>query len=162
MIAVQPTTFARWIFAVVLAAQLGCSGAEPTAPEATEPLNVTVTTRERAPGEASPAVYASSVMGDLVVRVTRPALCMTQVSAAVNRAPLRIDIVSHVSPDPAPNCSAAGLSSYVVDYVGTVGSPPPGSYDVRVFEGAGDQSPRFLGSATVKLSAFVCPTCSSQ
>jgi hypothetical protein len=159
---VKPTIFATSIVAMVLAAQLGCSGADPTAPEATEPLNVTVTTRERAPGEASPAVHASSVMGDLLVRVTRPALCGTQVRAAVNRAPLRVDIVSHVSPDPGANCSAAGLSSYVVDYVGTVGSLPPGSYVVRVFEGAGDESPRFLGSATVSLSAFVCPACSTQ
>jgi hypothetical protein len=101
-------------------------------------------------------------MGELVVRVTRPALCMTLVSAAVNRAPLRIDIVSHVSSNPNADCDMAGLSSYVVDYAGTVGSLPPGSYVVRVFEGTGDQSPRFLGSTKVSLSAFVCPACSTQ
>lgn len=158
----KPTIFATSILAMVLAAQLGCSGAAPTAPDATEPLPVTVQTRTPAPAEAIPAVYASSVSGELVVRVTRPALCATIVSAAVSRAPQRIDIVSHVSPNPAALCSMAGLAGEVVDYVGTVGSLPPGPYLVRVFEGLGDATPRFIGSASVNLSALVCPSCLTQ
>lgn len=154
----KPKIFATLIVAAITAAQVGCIGGNPTAPRATEPLLVSVQTRPATPGEPVPAVYASSVLGNLVIRVTRPVMCALAVSAAVSRAPHRIDIVSHVSPSPATLC-AGDLSSMVVDYTGSVGSLAQGPYLVRVFEGEGDGTPRFIGSATVNLSAFICPNC---
>ena len=129
--------------------QSGCGSGNLFAPVTPEPLPVTVTTRVAGQGETIPAVHL--VSGNiLLVRVTTHAACATIVTAGIKRTPGEITIVSHVSSSPVANCAAvAGL---VVDYSGTIDGLAAGTYRVRVFEGEGDRTPTFIGSAVATIS----------
>lgn len=138
------------VIAVSFLATVAC-GTEPTAPPASKPLAVSIQYRMREQGEAVPSVHASSAAGALTIRVSRTALCATQVRAAIRRGVGTVDVVSHVSPDPAALCTASEADR-VVDYTGTVSALPPGNYRVRVLEGVGDGAPRYIGAQLVTVS----------
>jgi hypothetical protein len=129
--------------------QSGCGSGDLFAPFTPEPLPVVVTGRIAVQGETVPAVHL--VSGNiLLVRVTTHAACATIVTAGIRRAPGEITVVSHVSSDPLADCAAvAGL---VIDYSGTIDGLAAGSYRVRVFEGEGDRTPTFIGSAVATVS----------
>jgi hypothetical protein len=136
------------VLAITLLVAPGCRSSEPVAPNASEPLPVSVQTRTAAQNELIPAIHASPGPGSVTIRVTRGAMCATLVSAAVNRGAGAVDIVSRVSADPTANCAPNPVRQ-VVDYTGAVNSLSAGTYRIRVFEGEGDRTPKFIGSASV-------------
>lgn len=136
--------------APLIAAQEGCNSEKLTAPSATESVPVAVATRTLSAGETSPGIHLSVSSGALVIRVTRQSMCGNIVTAAIDRQPGKIALVSHVSSDPVADCSAIP-STWVVDYTVTVGGLISRAYRVNVFEGVGDNTPTFLGSASISL-----------
>ena len=140
------------LVATVLAT--ACLGGDngPVAPNATEPFDVTVTNRTAADGEPFPVSVVTAGPGQLTVKVTRHALCGTIVHAFVFRATTEIDIVTHVSSDPAANCGTIPANA-VVDYEGTITAVVPARYNVRLFEGEGDAAPKLLGSGVITVPA---------
>lgn len=136
------------VFVVTLLVAPGCRSSELVAPNASEPIAVSVQDRTAPDGERIPRIYVSASAGSVAVRVTRGALCGTRVNAAVNRGAGEVDVVSHVSANPSLLCAPTPARA-VVDYAGTVSSLSAGRYRIRVFEGVGDGTPRFIGSAFV-------------
>jgi hypothetical protein len=130
--------------------QASCGG-DPTAPQTSEILPVSVQTRLAIPGEVIPTVRISGGQGNVVIQATTVGVCATVVDAGVSRGPHELSIVSHVSPNPAAICIAM-VQPYVADYVGTIGSLAEGSYRVRVFESSFGVKPRLIGSAVVTVS----------
>ena len=137
--------------AIALLVEVGCQNSEPIAPSASEQLVVSVQTRAPLQGETVPAIHASPGSGSVTVRVTRGAMCATIVSAAVSRGVSQVDVVSQVSSNPAAVCAAI-ISTAVVDYTGTVNSLASGTYRIRVFEGVGNGTPKFIGSVLVTIA----------
>jgi hypothetical protein len=129
--------------------QSGCGSGDLFAPATSEALPVVVTGRVAVQGETVPAVHV--VSGNiLLVRVTTHAACATIVTAGIKRTPGEITVVSHVSGSPVANC--APVAGLVVDYSGTIDGLAAGTYRVRVFEGQGDGTPTFIGSAVATIS----------
>ncbi|SRR6266542_1591775 len=138
---------------LLAAAVISCRGAAPlTAPPTSESLAVSVQTRSATAGESIPTVRISGEAGAVTVKVTRAAMCGTLVNAGVSRGANALAVVAHVSTNPAADCIAVSPVSWVVDYAGTITGVAAGSYTVRVFEGAGDNEPRLIGSASVSVS----------
>jgi hypothetical protein len=146
----KPSLSILSVLAPTLLVASGCRSSDAVAPAASEPLPVSVSTRVAAQNELIPTIHASPGAGSVTISVTRGAMCATLVSAAVSRGVGQIDIVSKVSANPAANCAATAVRQ-VVDYSGTVRSLSAGTYRIRVFEGEGDRTPKFIGlvSATV-------------
>jgi hypothetical protein len=140
------------VLTITLLVAPGCESPEPAAPSATEPLPVSVQTRTAAPTKLIPMISATPGAGSVTIRVTRRALCATLVSAAVNRGVGEIDVVSQVSADPAAHCAPIPASK-VVDYTGTVDALSAGTYRIRVFEGEGERTPKFIGSASITVAS---------
>jgi hypothetical protein len=138
------------VLTIILGVAPSCRSSEPVAPSASEPFPVSVQTRIAAQSESIPTIHASAGTGSVTIRVTRGAMCATLVSAAVNRGVGEIDVVSQVSANPAANCAASPIRE-VVDYSGTLNALSPGTYRIRVFEGEGDGTPKFIGSASVRV-----------
>ena len=145
----RPSLSIATALAFAVAVAPGCRSSELVAPEASEPLPVSVQHRTAAPGESIPTIHATAGIGSLTLRVTRHALCATIVDAAVNRGVDEIDVVAHVWNNPAALCAATIPPQFVVDYAGTVSSLPAGTYRLRVFEGVGKGPTHFIGSMTV-------------
>jgi hypothetical protein len=139
------------LLVVALVAELGCASSDPSAPEATEALPVSVQTRQLRQGETIPAITASASAGGIDIHVTRLALCATIVDAAVNRGIGTIDVVSQISSAIDALCAPTPGVTLVVDYSGTVNSVSAGSYRIRVFEGEGDKTPQYVGSTAVRV-----------
>ena len=132
---------------------IACVGEkDPLAPNATEPVPVTVTNRTAADGEQFPISQVTAAPGELTLKVTRHALCGTQVSLFVFRATTEIDFVAHVTADPTANCTTIPANA-VVDYEGTITSVVPARYNVHLWEGEGSGSPRLMGSGTLTVPA---------
>jgi hypothetical protein len=144
----------RLLLAIGLLSQASCieDQPDPVAPPTSENLSVSVQHRAPAPGEGIPRLQLAAGAGSVTIRVSRPALCGTLVTAGVSRGTRDLTIVARVSPDPLALC-AASVSPYVVDYEGTVSALAPGDYEVRVFEGMADREPRFLGSGAVRVTS---------
>jgi hypothetical protein len=77
-------------------------------------------------------------------------MCATIVNAFIARGPNRLAIVSHVSGNPAANCTTIPPNE-VVDYAGTVFGLPPGAYLIQIFEGEGDGPAAFMGSLSINV-----------
>lgn len=136
------------VLGIMLLVASGCRSPEPVAPKVSESLSVSVQTRTAAQSELIPTIHASPGTASVTIRVTRAAMCATLVSAAVSRGVGELDVVSQVSAHPAANCAPIPART-VVDYTGTVNSLSAGAYRVRVFEGEGDRTPRFIGSVAI-------------
>src|SRR6476661_2570885 len=93
------------VLAFAVFAGPGCRSSELVAPEASEPLPVSVQHRTATPGESIPTIHATAGVGSVTIRVTRHALCATLVDATVNRGVGEIDVVSHVWNNPAALCA---------------------------------------------------------
>ena len=144
----KPSLSVLSVLAITLLVAPGCRSSEPVAPNASEPLPVSVQTRTAAQSDLIPTIHASPSAGSVTIRVTRGAMCATLVSAAVNRGVGEVDVVSRISADPTANCAPIPARE-VVDYTGTVNSLSAGTYRIRIFEGEGDRTPKFIGSASV-------------
>mgnify|MGYP001168830000 CR=1 FL=1 len=122
----------------------------PTAPIATEVLDAQVIYRVATAAERLPSVRATGNAGAITVRVSRPALCGTLVSARVARARGTVAVVASVAADPASLCGQS-LAVGVVEYSVLVARVPPGMWTVQVFEGLADGPPRFLADTQVRV-----------
>ena len=134
--------------AAVMATACGVGEKDPIAPNATEPVTVTVTNRTAADGEQFPVSIVTAGPGELTLKVTRHALCATQVSVFVFRATTEIDFVAHVTADPTANCAPIPANA-VVDYEGTITSVVPARYTVRLWESEGTGSAKLIGSGSL-------------
>jgi hypothetical protein len=138
-------------FLLVSAVFSQASCGDPTAPQTSETLPVSVQTREAVPGEAIPSVHISGGQGNVTIQVTTVGMCATVVDAGVSRTPHELAIVTHVGSNPAALCAAI-LQARAADYQGTITAVSEGTYRVRLFEGIGDATPRLIGSANVIVS----------
>jgi hypothetical protein len=120
------------IFALSVLA-LGCDSA--TAPNATEPVEVTRFGRLVVAGEQLPRVEMTAESGAIRFRVTTRRSPCSVVEARVRRRGSRIDIVATVAGDPAAICPAGAELTHVFGYEGLVGALEPGVFDVSVYEG---------------------------
>ena len=135
---------------VGLGAQLACSDdalgpGGLFAPEATEPLALTLRTRPPVFMERLPALEVSGVVGGIRVQVARPDIGCTIAEASVGRAPGVLTVVARVGGDPLALCAGG----FVVEYAGVIDDITPGRYTVHVYEAVGDGTPRRLGTRTV-------------
>jgi hypothetical protein len=137
----------RWV-SVVVVSTVACGG-DPTAPEASEPVPSFVVHRDRIPGERLPVVEISAVRGEIRVKVVRKAFCQTLVDAHIERRPGEIDVVTRVSDNPAALCLAN--FDFVVEYTMTIAGVDRGSWDLRVFEGVGQEAAKFLDDGRVSV-----------
>ena len=149
----KPSLSVATALAVAALVALGCRSSELVAPDASEPLPVSVQHRTAAQGEATPTIHASAGVGSITLRVTRHALCATLVSAAVNRGVGEIDVVSQLWNNPSALCAATIPANHLVDYTGVVSSVTAGTYRIRVFEREGYGPTKFIGSTSVTVPA---------
>jgi hypothetical protein len=145
----KPSRYVTTALALAMLVALGCRSSELVAPEASERLAVSVKHRTAVQGESVPTIHASAGVGSVTVRVTRHALCATLVSAAIKRGVNEIDVVSHVSNNPAAFCAATIPANHLVEYAGTVSSLAVGMYRIRVFESEGNEPAKYIGSMSV-------------
>jgi hypothetical protein len=140
----------RPVLAGALLALSGCGSTEPVAPNPSESINVIVgPTRLQAPGESVPIVSVAGGVNGVTLRVTTGGTCLMLVRAGVSRTLGTLDVVSHVSPNPAADCAAIYRGPEVFEYQAAIGQVVEGAYRVRVFQGANDEAPRLIGSAAV-------------
>ena len=143
------TLFFRVGLAAGIASQLSCGGDGFTAPVATEKLRVTTTSRTQVPGEVVPSIRVTAEAGKIAFQATRPGACGLTVDASLRRLPHDLAIVAHVWASPL-DCYIAPAPR-VLDYGGTIPVFESGPYLVRVFDANGDDTPKLIGSASVKV-----------
>jgi hypothetical protein len=146
-------TLCMWLIGGIgLTLQLSCDSGSPSAPPASEGIQVTVTTRAAIPEEPVPAAQVTGGASSISFRVTRPWTCSTIVDAALSRAPHDLSIVARLWSDPLADCAIA-TPRPLVEYSGSVAVVVPGLYRVRIFEANGGETPRLIGSAVATIGA---------
>jgi hypothetical protein len=148
----KQSLYLRVAVIALVATQFSCSRDGLTAPPATEKLNVAATTRAMVPGETVPALRVEAGSGTISFRVTRAGSCGMIIDAALSRQPHDLAVVAHVWADPLADCFVQTQPT-VLDYSGSINVVEPGPYRVRVFDGSGNETPRLIGSAGVKVPA---------
>jgi hypothetical protein len=104
-------------------------------------------------GETVPDIHSASGIGSLTIRVTEASVCGTVATAAIDREGGALALVLHVSGDPTALCGP--VANTVVDYTVTINGLPSGTYRVDLFQGLGDGTPVFLGSASAAVQGGV-------
>jgi hypothetical protein len=143
----------RGLAVLILGVVAGCADSHPApvAPEATESLAASVQHRQLTPGESLPAVRITPRGRDVIVEVSRPSLCLTQVSALGAREVGVLSIVARVGSSPLGDCASNFPVAWVVDYSVTIPHVESGTWKVRFFEQVTPGTPTFMREQQVRV-----------
>lgn len=144
------TLLIRGLAVIGLVSQLSCAGDATVAPPASERLDVTVTSRAMIPGEAVPAVRVTTGSGTIHVVAIREWSCSPIVHAGLSRQSHDLAVVARAYADPLADCFL-DPAPRVTEYSATITVIEPGPYRVRVFDALGNDTPRLIGTAGVRV-----------